>query len=188
MDEPAVLVRTSAGRTQSWVIATGTMQRWGLLSDRSGTSEAWRRDGAQLGRTTDQAVRARLIRARREMLTSNLPNLAWQQYPLTETFGRVPSGMSVEAAAACLWWLHQRSTGATTQAASMLLNLTLDPFSAARFTVDETAALTWQGAEVHYSAGRTALRAVSRGAGSGASGGSARRTPTAPRRAPRSSR
>lgn len=185
MHEPAVLVRTSAGRTQSWVIATGTMQRWGLLSDRSGTSEAWRRDGAQLGRTTDQAVRARLIRSRREMLTSNLPSLAWQQYPLAEAFGRVPSGMSVEAAAACLWWLHQRSAGATTQAASMLLNLTLDPFSAARFTVDETAALTWQGAEVHYSAGRTALRAANRGASASRS---ASRTPAAPRRAPRASR
>lgn len=159
MEDPAVLIRTSTGRVKSWVIATGTMGRWGLLTDRRNRGEDWRREGAHLARAEQQAVRARLISSRRAILHNALPDLAWQTYTLGEAFGRVPSGLSVEASAVCLWWLHQRQAGATPEAASMLLNLTLDTSSARRFRVDEQSMLAWDGAEVVYTAGRRSIRA-----------------------------
>ena len=155
MRKPAVLLRsTKVGRLQSWLVVTGDMHRWGLVSDRL-VANQWASDGIRLGIASAPATRALLLRRRREILATHVESLAWQDYPLSEAFGRVPAGLDVETAVACLWWLTQRNAGASMDAAGMLLNLVLDSHSADRFTVREDGMLGCRGYEVVYAPGRS---------------------------------
>lgn len=177
MKGPAVLLRTTTRLSIPWVIVTGSATRWAVLFDSatSGAGSRWGSDGRRLARATAPSVRANLLRSRREMLALQVGGLSWRTDPLVGAFGQVPSGGSVETAMACLWSLLQRGEGVSPEAVAMMLNLRLEPRSAARLSVREDGLLGCEGFEVLYTEGRARTRSGTSASSSGRGSASASR-------------
>lgn len=151
MRGPAVLLQVpTASLRPAWVIATGSMERWALISDHGRIPGLWDNVARSLRIKRAPAARANLLRMRRESLQSHLPLLTWQDTTLSEVVGGLSQGIYEEAPVVCLWWLLQHQAGAPVDTAWMMLGLLVPTPSLPSYTVRTDGLLDCQGYQVVY--------------------------------------